>query len=541
MRPFRHEPSPTHQIFPAVSDVNARSSLNLLPYIDGAGWQAEKTCLKGTRQSLLDDMREWVFSEDDNAPTVSVVCEAMGTGKSALAHSAASIFQGEGVLGSSFFLDRETAGRNSSRAIWTTVARDLASKNPQYANALARLLEGDRSLASTASPTQQLDMIIQAYTHITLPKPVVIVVDALDEVVDGESLEAFLDAFGVAIHQFPRRIRFLFTTRPEGDIVRAIQRWPSSRSVNLDINGPNNRADIDAYSRRRLQYVAERRRLHGAWPDAMLTAEFIRRADGLFVWVYTLSKFLSETPQPDKKLRMLLDSDSDRQSSDTAEVQMDSLYGQILHSLPWSDNSFSGHYQIVLGTILAIRIPLSVDALLSLHQLAPEVDDYFEDTLQRLASVITGAGMKQKKPIQLLHASFADFVTTRARLTDNTRRFSVDRQEHSRRLLPLCLSVLERELTLDTPGVGFVISFSDMLDANRRLLNIPVVVLSEQALYACRFWMDHLLDHGERHQSTVLSMLHNWVSSSFAAWVDVMVSVRSCRTMEGFEAIFHVC
>lgn len=158
---------------------------------------------------------------------------------------------------------------------------------------------------------------------------------------------------------------------------------------------------------------------------------------------------------------------------------MDQLYTEVLRNLNWGDEAFVETYDLVLGTILAAHVALSMDAITSLHGGTIYSDDV-QDVLRRLGSVLTVPGARTK-PIRLLHASFADFVATRAFLADDTKQFALDRKAHSRRLLPLCLSVLQRVLIADIPGAGFLNKYSHMTGEELRTLpylNIPGVEMS---------------------------------------------------------------
>jgi hypothetical protein len=64
-----------------------------------------------------------------------------------------------GLLGSSFFFDREVAGRNGPEKLFTTIALDLARLSNDLTEAIGLVLKQDHSIAS-APLSRQFDELI---------------------------------------------------------------------------------------------------------------------------------------------------------------------------------------------------------------------------------------------------------------------------------------------------------------------------------------------------------------------------------------------
>jgi hypothetical protein len=100
--------------------------------------------------------------------------------------------------------------------------------------------------------------------------------------------------------------------------------------------------------------------------------------------------------------------------------------------------------------------------------------------LRPLSSLLTGVFHKDQ-PIQILHLSFRDFLTSRTRISPDHMHFHVDEQMFNKQLALLCLCVLNDDLTSHTPGTGY---FSTDTEGIPSFDNSHV---SEVLWYACQF------------------------------------------------------
>jgi hypothetical protein len=84
-----------------------------------------------------------------------------------------------------------------------------------------------------------------------------------------------------------------------------------------------------------------------------------------------------------------------------------------------------------MGLIMAAKTPPSLPALKSLHRRHAEVDA--DGVVRPLGSLLTGL-FDQDQPIHILHLSFRDFITCRAKLSLIHQRYYVNEKEHNQRL-----------------------------------------------------------------------------------------------------------
>jgi hypothetical protein len=492
-------------------DLIAQSAiLDKLPYAADASWKPEQACLPNTRAALLEDIWKWIDTADVKG-TASIFCltSVAGAGKSAIAHTVAQRCHDEGVLASSFFFNREVAGRNDPKMLFSTIARDLAGRSKGLCEQISLAIESDRSLATATISRQFGPLILAPCLRYPADRPAVIVIDALDEGYNNELLKILRDEFP----KLPGTFRIFLTFRVIRDINKFMSQVNHVRLRSIDIHERTNLEDIAIYIKHELKNVAELQELGDNWPDRHLADEFTRKAEGLFLWVATVSQYLCHTIYPDNKLRLFLSNSAP--TGLPAEKKMDDLYATILHACDWDDDDFVEGYGLVMGAILAAKTPLSMSALQSLHRTTPAL--HVVEVVPRLSSLLTGLTDK-KRPVQILHLSLRDFLTIRAQLSQDYKQFCISEKEHSQRLALLCLTILNEDLKQDTPGVGYLAGDSP---------DIPKMTdgdISEELLYACRFWMDHIVEVEAPVPSLLIEALHRFLSTQLISWIEILTA-----------------
>jgi hypothetical protein len=136
----------------------------------------------------------------------------------------------------------------------------------------------------------------------------------------------------------------------------------SIRGPSTSVETPINRISDYAF---RTDLVASHSRNVGVpiGPVDSCRKSFRYRLKVCFIWVSAVSEYLSntETYDPHSKFRSLL---PDRNlSSLPAEQKMDNLYADILNNSDWDDKSYVEIYYLVVGSIVALKTPLSASAI----------------------------------------------------------------------------------------------------------------------------------------------------------------------------------
>ena len=116
-----------------------------MPYAS-ARYAQEKGCLAGTRECFLSEICDVLNNLDEDAPRVCLLTGVAGSGKSAVAHSIARLYDGQKRLGSSYCFASSDAASRSPKNLFSTIARDLADHDPQYKSALWGVVKDSRAL-----------------------------------------------------------------------------------------------------------------------------------------------------------------------------------------------------------------------------------------------------------------------------------------------------------------------------------------------------------------------------------------------------------
>jgi hypothetical protein len=484
-----------------------------LPYAEGASWNPELVCLRDTRREFFYDIWKWIYSADESGEAeILWLCDVAGAGKSAIAHTVARNCFYKGVLGSSFFFDRNIPDRRTPSKLFSTIARDLVRMSNDLVRHVSQILENDRSVASAGQSRQFDELILKPVLRYHIGRPVVIVIDALDEGCDRVTLSILRNQ----ARKLPGTFRILVTSRPTDDIRTDLLNAGHVRYRTLDIHGDINQHDIALYIRDRLQYISSRRQLGSDWPGEQRILDFTRQAEGLFIWAYTVSEYLLTAAYPNRQLSRLL---YERNlSSARAEAKMHVLYAEVLSACDWSDHDFVHDYKLVIGAIIAVKTPLSSSAIQSLHLEHPTLE--VNEVLCPLSSVLTGF-VNESHPIRIIHLSFRDFLTYRPQSSSVHEYFQVNEREHSQRLALLCLRVLNEDLTTDTPGTGYLTGLTAETESIPPLEESQV---TEVLWYACRFWTEHIIEVEGPVSEAFLGPLHQFLTQKLVLWMEVLNS-----------------
>ncbi|KAF7986935.1 hypothetical protein HWV62_12739 [Athelia sp. TMB] len=458
----------------SAEETSASAALDKLPYAENASWNPDLACLPGTRVAMLDNVHNWIRDVDGKG--ILLLRGVVGSGKTTIAHSVAQKLHEDGFLASSFFFDRSNPHLNTSKIVLSKIARDLAGVNPHIRREIVNALNREPELA-TASLSRQFEPLILAPLRRHPPhRPLVVVIDALDESLDTALLD-ILDKEAQA-PRMPRGFRIFVSSRPtkqsffwNEDIVTILP---------IDTDSPQSRRDIETYVDVKMPNILS---LQGQeWSDDTLIQDLKSATEGSFIWIATVYEFLRRTYNPRGTLENLL---SKYSPNLPAERKMDELYASILEeSGYWDDKKFLQDYALIMGAIVVSKQPLSLAALQALYGEA--VDLSVQQLLQHFGSVVTGYNAGGG-PIRIIHESLREFITTRACHNENTRKFFISETSHNSRTAELCMNTVNKELLMPMFGAEHL-SRSDTDPSRRSRLPGP----SEQLTYCCEYWNYHI-------------------------------------------------
>lgn len=456
----------------------------------------------------MEETWSWIDSIDDSeTERVFWITGVAGAGKSAVAHTIAHQCRlSQRHHSSCFFFDRGTDGRNNPDKLFSTIVHDLASRSPDIHLHVGTVLESNPTLAS-APISRQFEELLCGLKY-EEEMPVVIVIDAVDEGRSSDLLQILRDG----MQKLHKKFRIIITSRPVDSIVSNLSNVTHIRRKDIDICDPDNLDDITLYSHHRLEHVAEVKRLKD-WLNEKLMNAFIAKAEGLFIWVSVVASFLENISCPAKKLDNLLSKRST--SRFDPEIKMAELYKTVLEECNPGDEDFIAGYQFFIGAIIAVKEPVSLDILDALHFC--ETDLRAGEILSSVASLLSSVDVDlPDRPIRLIHLSLREFLTSR---DQGIPWFYLDPKYHNERLALLCQTVLTRDL----------------------LQSISDVTKHPALWYACRFWIDHIVEVDDPH-SKVIEALQKFLTTKVMLWAKLMVSQRAFRKLsDSVQVWIKVC
>ena len=499
-----------------VSDPSLNATLSKLPYAEGAGWNLRSGCLEGTRRALLDDICNWAR---DTAPTAELylLTAVAGAGKSAIAHTVAQRCAHSGILLTSFFFSRDVAGRDRPDRLFSTLAYELAQVDPEVGKYVASAIELDRSLPSAPLSRQFEDLVVVPSQKLQSNRPLVIVLDALDEGASSELLWILCNE----LNRLPGLFRVVVTSRPD-ERLTDLSTKHHVHCTEIDLEDANNLADIQEYIKYWASHLAKAKWsvLKNTWLTGQLLVDVIQKAEGLFQWVSVVFSYLETVRDPLKQLKIFISNSA--LSGASPERKMDLTYAEIFKKCNWDDSDFVHGYQLIIGAVVAAKIPMSKEALQRLH--GDVISIQISVLLAPLSSLLPGIE-DAKRPMRILHQSLNDFITVRTLNMPETVKFYLDKKEHSGRLALICLDLINKTLPLDIANLHYLSANTTTEPGIPDLASEITKCLSEEALYTCIYWVHHLED--ARVLSSILTnTVKKFISETMVDWIETVAVLK---------------
>jgi len=469
-----------------------------MPYAGGAGFNKQKLCLEGTREELLKEIVDWINDFEKDTRRIFWLHGLAGTGKSSIAHTVAHRFQQLERLGSCFCFDRSEMAERRHQKVFSTIAQDLANRDPSLRKQLTTVVRTSAALKNTTDILQQWEELIMKPARAlaqAIMGPIVIIVDALDESGDPASRRVLLKILGNAIPEsritdLPPNLRILLTSRPLPDIHKELGDKAHVRQKSMDsIPFESTEHDIFRYVSDELSDVDFER------PNQEVFTSLAASSGQIFEWARLACAYtrgdngLGIGLEPHERFNAIIDH---RKMHHVA--LLDGMYKFTLDTIfpkeqpPGQRALVLERFKSVMAQILGTMEPLSLDSLMSMRGHFKDLPDIkIGRILEPMAALLSGA-TDASVPIRPLHASFADFLTDRNR----SHEFFIDVRTIHNDLAFACLGVMVGKLRFnicDLPNSYLPNSeVSDLDDCVRKC--IPA-----ELAYSCRFWTDHVRWH----------------------------------------------
>jgi len=376
-------------------------------------------CLRGTRKDVLREIERWLTSEQDQR--VFWLNGLAGTGKSTIAQTFAETTFADGKLGASFFCSRDFEDRSNLQAIFPTLSFQLAHRYPLFRDELLQVLKASPDVGRQSLCSQMEKLIVGPLKATGIPT--LVIIDALDECKDEEPASAILSILSRYVNEIPK-IKFFITGRPETRIrsgFRLKSLVPVTEVLKLhEVKPELVDSDIELFFRTELINLTENRSdwsSTGDWPSSSDIKILCEKAAGFFIYASTVVKFVaSENNLPTERLALI--TSLPQSTTEEGRTGVDQLYITVLEQAFYGVNTGNSqrylHFQAVVGTLLLLHNPLSIEGLSGLLR---QHTSYIRNTVRPLHSLLLvpdGA----EDPIRTFHKSLPDFLTDPERCKD---------------------------------------------------------------------------------------------------------------------------
>jgi hypothetical protein len=449
-----------------------------------------------------------------------------GTGKSTIANTIAwRLFTMKRLGGSFCFSRNDRINRNASN-MFSTIARGMADLDPSFKVKLAEALD-DLGLRTSGlfistnsilcfftflilgSPSEQFSkFIVEPMQSLTGIGVFVIVIDALDECDDQASILWVLSK-----QKLPENIRFIITTRPEGNIMSQLQGL--SHVLLCDVHATSIGMVFDDIK----SYISDR----FAEPKLSFTDDDIEnlatKAAGLFQWAATACNYITEYTagaNHQKRFNSVL----------LFDTGLDSLYTTVLKENISLHTEEAESVKAILARVLAAAEPLSLEMLKALC-LTKDEQQLVDNVIPVLGAVLS---VHSVSVIQPLHTSFHDY------LTDQTRSgsFFVDVNQGHQDLAFATFAIMKQELQFNICQIKSSYFFNSSLRREQMSLISPVL------LYSCQFWADHV--QSQKNVNIFEHSILYFLKNQLLFWLKVL----SCKKLynvgvPAMESLLMVC
>jgi hypothetical protein len=413
-----------------------------------------------------------------------------GIGKSAIARTFAQRMEDEGLLGATFFVDRQVADRRDPHRIVQSFAYDLAVHDHNRLRALWLSLCSDPTIMD--KPLQdQVKKLIKEPLDGRCSQAVVMLIDGLDECKPSDGAR-LLSTLATCLSDFP--IKLFISSRGEQHIVDALH-----DVEHADIRLQDRHVDeVSDDVRRYWEDSLDKLRIRGrpvAWRPLVSLDLLVELTGPLFIYATTVLRIIQNTrSSPIKKLNELLEKSRPGSGSAIALAGtfLDDLYVHIVTEAVKDNSTVSTEYAHQLHDILEVMIfardPLTPKALSGLLRIdADELHNY----LVTLSSVLfVPDDTNAEGVIRPLHQSFFDFVRQQAGRIHP--ELAIDSTIAAAHITELCLWQCNEFLHLDICNIRDPSVFNaEVVDLQLRLQ----IYIVESLRYACQFWAFHWLEY----------------------------------------------
>ncbi|KAF7364214.1 putative nwd2 protein [Mycena sanguinolenta] len=309
--------------------------------------------------------------------------------------------QDAGRLGASFFFKRGHTTRGNAKALFSTIAYQLAISVPWLREPISQIVENDPSVVARSIDIQMRKLISEPCSPYKDRYPLAIIIDGLDECEGHDIQENILRILRSSSSDYTIPFRFFVASRPEPHIHEMFDSsFYSDHHCSVNVE-----QSFDAVNKYLCDEFARIHREHSTmamvsspWPAEDVVKKLVQKSSGHFIYASTIIKFIDDKNyHPTQRLAVVQCGNSTGPQS--AFDLLDQLYVTILNSAPRQS-------ELVPILVAIVNFEVSPEEIDQLFRLA-EGDTRLR--LRGLHSLLIVPSNKTDR-ISSHHASFLDFL-----------------------------------------------------------------------------------------------------------------------------------
>ena len=404
---------------------------------------------------------------------------------------------------------------------------------PEFRSIFVPRVQSDPGVAHESLCGQMNKLIVQPLVESRIST--VIVVDALDECKDEESISAILSVLGQFVAEIPD-VKFFVTGRPEPRILTGFRLPLLVKATDVfvlhevELSQVDN--DIRMFFKHKFSEIKSRQLGLVDWPSEKQLDRLCERAAGLFVYAMATIRCIDQKNKtPEGQLDRLLCSVESRMEGKArlkTNKTLDSLYMTILQGAFGDDDPEDDpKVRSVLGAVILATNPLSPSAIAALLDLDPRYVFSLLSSINSLLVLREDIGY----PVQPFHKSFPDFLIDSTRCTD--QRFCVSPSDQHTEILVACLDLMNQKLEQNMCKLPDCVTNSEVKDLKERAKQY----VNNPLQYACKSWYKHLINVTPTHTLNPIHALHRFLEGKFVFWLEVLSILGAAReAVDALEA-----
>lgn len=433
--------------------------------------------------------------------------------------------------------------RSNIKLLFPSISHQLACRYPEFRTHVLPIVRADPNVGHASLLVQLQCLIIEPLRASGLA--IVVVIDALDECRDDQTVSTVLSLFSDQVHQIPA-VKIFIASRPDSHLrsgfrLPALQRLTEVMLLH-EVEKTLVDHDIATFLQHHLSKITVGRSdldlSTTTFPSEKEIQALTVKCGGLFIFASTALHFIS-SPDHDPRERLHTIVQTTDTSTYGSQTGIDTLYSQILTQafshVHADDTEVFQRFRLVVGCILFLFNPMSTQQLATLLQMDTS---QIKRTLRSLHSILV-IPESPSEPIHTYHVSFFDYLTDRTRCSDH--RFHVAPASLHRDIAVHCLNLMNEKLRsniCELPRYSMNSRIEDLSSRREKFIG-PVLE------YACKFWTHHLSQVKAQEESApVVPKMVEFAEHQLPPWVEVLsltgklsISIPALRQIQSWVAL----